>query len=229
MGTTHTVQAGETLLSLGLQYGFHPEVIWEDTGNGDLRSQRSDMNELQPGDRVVIPDLVQRSEAGDTGQRHRFRRVGVPARLRLQVLSAGQPIAQAPYTLIVDEVLSLKGSTDAEGMVDQTVPANAVHGLLLVEGDGQPVVLMRVLFGGLDPVVSDTGAEKRLRNLGFWREDDAKETAFTEALRRFQRVASLPVTGLPDTATRGKLEQMHDSSTIWSPDDDDAAESATPS
>lgn len=63
----------------------------------------------------------------------------------------------------------------------------------------------------MNPADDNAGAQGRLKNLGYYTgplsgsvDDDT-----TDAVRRFQQDAGLPVTGQLDTATQSALAQRH--------------------
>ncbi len=95
MSTEHTVRQGECIHSLAERYGFFPDTLWDHAENRDLRDLREDSNILQPGDVVHIPDLTEREESGSTDERHRFRRRGVPAMLRVVFYRPPEPEEEA--------------------------------------------------------------------------------------------------------------------------------------
>ncbi len=75
---------------------------------------------------------------------------------------------------------------------------------------------MNLSLGHLDPKDTVTGAQARLNNLGFSLPGalDGSIGRKTEtALRAFQIVNNLPVTGLLDSATSDLLGSAHDVST----------------
>ena len=84
--TIHKVRQHECINSLANRYSLFSETIWRHSNNAELRSLRQNPNILNPGDEVFIPDMEIKQEAVATEQRHRFRRKGVPAKLRLQIL-----------------------------------------------------------------------------------------------------------------------------------------------
>jgi N-acetylmuramoyl-L-alanine amidase len=217
MPKVHIVEQGDTLLRLGETYGLTPATIWNHGDNADLVSRRKDMNELLPGDHVVIPDVRKRVEKGPTDVRHRFRRKGVPARLIVQVLYAGRPVAGASYTLALEESVR-RGTTGPDGVVNEVVSPLAAKGVLLVvpdDGSDIPTITFDVRVGSLDPLNSNTGFAKRLWNLGFWRDAESSEKALARALHDFQLAFGLAVTGTPDQATVDLLEKLHDAPATW--------------
>jgi N-acetylmuramoyl-L-alanine amidase len=84
--TKHTLRKNECISSLADRYSLFWETIWFHPSNAELRSLRQNANILYPGDEVFIPDMEIKEESVATEQKHRFRRKGVPAKLRLQIL-----------------------------------------------------------------------------------------------------------------------------------------------
>jgi hypothetical protein len=76
MPTKHKVKQGECISSIAERYGLFPESIWEDPANAELKNKRKDPNILYPA----------KEESGDTEKRHRFRKKGVPATLRIKIM-----------------------------------------------------------------------------------------------------------------------------------------------
>jgi hypothetical protein len=86
MPIRHEVQPGDCVTSLAFDAGFFPDTVWNDGENAELKQKRKEMNLLEPGDVVVIPDLRVKEESGGTDAKHKFRRKGVPAKLKIKVL-----------------------------------------------------------------------------------------------------------------------------------------------
>jgi len=207
MSKKHVIREGESVISIGVKYGFFPQTIWDDSANSDLRSQRENLNVLAPGDVVFIPDKTEKELSGATEQRHRYRRKGVPAILRLTILVSGQPRANKAFRLDVDGHL-LKGQTDGQGKLEVPLPPDAKKGRLYIGDDEKPLELS---FGHLDPVEEDRGALQRLSNLGYPTHDaQAVSEAVEPAIRRFQSEYGLSESGSLDKATCAKLAEVHD-------------------
>jgi N-acetylmuramoyl-L-alanine amidase len=208
MPVQHTVVEGDSVIKLADIHGFFPDTLWNHPANAALKSKRKDMNELLPGDVVVIPDKKEKSQTVATGASHKFRRKGIPALYRLQVFDVEDPRANQEYTLNVDG-RELRGSTDEDGVLEQYVPATAREGELIIGPDRLRVLID---FGYLDPITAITGVQKRLNNLGFFcgEPSGTLDAATQDALADFQFRFDLDETGEPDQATLQKLEEVHD-------------------
>jgi N-acetylmuramoyl-L-alanine amidase len=187
------VTQGQCLLSIASETGHHWNTIWNDPANAELRSRRRP-NILLPGDAVTIPPIEPRTESGATEQRHRFRRRGEPAVLRLTLLDNGEPRANAEYVLTIDGERR-EGRTDGEGTLAEPLPCGARRAVLRI-GEEE----LDVQLGGVDPIEEPSGVRQRLENLGF---------AGPDAIRRFQESRGLEATGEADQATRDRLLQDH--------------------
>ena len=211
----YIVVQGDTIIRLGEQFGLAPATIWADERNAKIRAKRKDMNELLPGDEVFIPAVRKRTEAGGTDLRHRFKRTGVPAKIRLQVLFGGAPVADAAYTLALEDRV-VTGTTGNDGIVEQSVSPLARAGLLIVPSDGErPSLHIDIRIGHLDPLNTDEGVARRLWNLGFWRTSVPIEQRLWAALEEAQDAFGLERTGAADSATLQLIEQLHDSASSW--------------
>ena len=203
----HRVQQGDCLSSIAHEYGFNPDTLWCHGANTELRTRRGDCNVLSPGDVVAIPDQQTKAESCATDQRHRFRRRGVPAFLRLRLLVEDEPRAGESYVLEVDGVEIASGVTNSDGLLEERIPPNAVSAALRF-ADGSVVALD---LGELDPIDTIAGVQGRLLNLGYdcGDVDGALSEQTHEALRAFQTKHGLAVTGEPDEATKSKLADLH--------------------
>ncbi|NLF32590.1 MAG: LysM peptidoglycan-binding domain-containing protein [Planctomycetes bacterium] len=201
MPTQHTVRQGECLSSISDRYGFFWETLWNHADNARLKRERGEPNVLMPGDVVAIPDKRKGSVSAATGQRHRFRLKGVPAKLRIRLLIDDEPRANEPYTLMIDDTFAARGTTDGDGTVEQSIPPGARTGRLIVgEGDHEDVYELRL--GALDPLDADAGVRGRLANLGY---DIA--AGLEGAIRAFQEAEGLDATGTMDAATGTRLKE----------------------
>jgi murein L,D-transpeptidase YcbB/YkuD len=196
--TKHKVKQGECILSIAENNGFFWETLWNSSDNSDLKRKRENPNELEPGDIVVIPDKQLKEVTGGTEQKHRFRRKGVPAKLRLQVKRNDEPRANVPYQLTIDGDTKT-GQTDSNGIIEEAIPPNAVQAELKI-GDVGNEEIYTFNLGTLDPIDTDNGIKGRLRNLGY----DVTRN-LSDAIRAFQVKEGLQDTGVADEATKAKL------------------------
>ena len=209
----YTVKHGDCISSIAHKYGLFWEKVWDHPNNTQLKESRKDPNILYPGDVVFVPDKEEKEESGATEQRHRFRKKGVPALLRLIVEIEGEPIANAQYTLEVDGKL-YSGETDEDGILEVGIEPNAKRGHLTVGELDYELEL-----GGMDPLNENIGIQIRLQNLGFYEGDlDGRLNSETkEAVILFQRTIGIEATGELDQTTRDKLfswqDEIHDKQT----------------
>jgi hypothetical protein len=208
MPTEHKVQLGDSVIKLSEEHGFFAQTIWDAAENAGLRECRGDMNELLPGDAVVIPDKRLKEVEKPADQRHRFRRKGIPAVFRLQLFQGEEPRANEAYELRIGNRV-WQGETDASGVLAEYIPATAESGELTIGPDGYRLL---VRFDHLGPLSEIAGVQGRLNNLGYdcGEPDNALNEATRGALQRFQRRLGLPETGEADAATVAKLGELHD-------------------
>lgn len=217
MPIEHIVVQGETTIGLAEKHGHFAGTLWNDPANAALKAKRADMNTLQPGDKLVIPDLRPKAVSKAVEQKHRFRRKGVPAIFRLQVFDGEKPRANQEFRLSVDG-RSLTGTTDDKGVLEVSLPAQAKSGQLVIGPDKFTVLLG---FGRLDPIEEATGLQKRLLNLGFLRPSEVTghwDEATTAALRKFQGRMGLEETGVMNDATRAKLRDLYEQTGEFPPE-----------
>jgi hypothetical protein len=205
----HIVQRGEGVTLLAERYGFAPETIWNDDANAALRRERDDMNVLMPGDEVTIPDKSPGDVGCRTGARHVFRRRGIPARHRLQILDHGEPVPDAPYRLTIDDV-TFEGRTDRSGMIEQFVPPASRSGTLEVLLLYLRRIRRRIVFA-LAPLTELAGVQQRLSNLGYYGgdADGFLDDETRAAVAAFQRRNGLAESGESDEPTRAKLAALY--------------------
>ena len=205
----YKVKQGEDIESIAKKFGLFWETVWNDPKNAKLGTKLKTPNQLLPGDVIFILEKSVKEESGATGQRHQFRRKGVPSMLRLQLLDEGKPRANETYVLNIDGDL-FTGTTDKNGMIEQPIPPDAKQGKLLI-GEDQEEYLLYLNY--IDPINEISGVQGRLLNLGFdCGEIDGVLGPETEAtLKEFQQKYKLFESGKIDEATRNKLLEVHGS------------------
>jgi hypothetical protein len=209
----HKVLQGECLASIAKQYGFAEwKAVYHHPENKDLRSRRKNPNVLHPGDQVFIPEIRPKVAARSTDSTHKFVLKSVTAKLRLVLKDQdGVAMPNKKYKLEVAGK-SIEAQTGRDGLIDQPIAANAADGTLTVWMDDKTKLVMKLNLGHLDPPDAISGAQSRLRNLGY----DAGPTTgsssarFEAALLGFQRKHGLAESGQLDDDTQGKLEEQHD-------------------
>lgn len=199
-----TAAQGDCIASIAYAEGFHPDTVWKDEENTDLRTLRKNPNVLFPGDEVFIPDLEVIDTPGETEKRHRFRRLGVPEILRVQFLTESIPRANKPCRVSVGtEIIST--TTDDEGWIAVPIPPDAEMAVVHFDSGGR----YELQLGKMDPITTIIGVKKRLQNLKIYGGaiDNAPSRELTQAVTMFQRLHALKPTGTMDAATQAKLEE----------------------
>jgi len=221
MPEDYIVQPGDCMSSIAYENGFFWKMLWNLAENADLKAKRKNPNVLLAGDIVHIPDLTVKKEPGATEATHKFMLKGVPEILRMKLLDANhKPRANLDYTIVI-EGNSRKGKTDGKGELKESIPPSAKSGKLIVaacpDKNGKPIpgkppiLVMKLQLGNLNPVSEVSGFKSRLANLGFYKGpiDENLDNNTKQSIRAFQRTMGLPVTGVPDDATKGQLQGIH--------------------
>jgi len=133
---THSVKAGDCMLSIATDNGFYWETLWDHPRNAKLRQKRADPFQLVEGDQVFVPDIQERPLRGSTGNRHTVRIKGIPASVQVQVFDAGHaPMSDQPFVLEVGG-RKVEGRTTGDGVVQAFVPHGEKEAKLTV-GEGE--------------------------------------------------------------------------------------------
>lgn len=209
---SHTVKQGEDVVSIAQYYGLSPSEIWNDPENQALKERIKDPYVLKPGDVLMIPpEPPPKSASIATGERHTFRRKGVPEKLILFFHENDEPRAGIPYVLeIAEEKKRHEGETDGEGKIEHWVqPTSRRATLTLSDPAEEEPEVHELRLGYLEPVDTDAGLRARLKNLGFLDDERAGERELAAAVEAFQERHGLKVTGKASAATRAKLLEAH--------------------
>ena len=210
----YEVRYGDGMSSIAEEHGFFWETIWDHPDNADIKARRADPEVLLPGDRLTIPALREKTAACDTGRVHRFRRKGVPAKIRIFLEDAeGDRIAGKPYTLTVGKRRYV-GTTGGDGLVDHWVAPSARKGVLAAFTDESRSTMIgewSLRVGFLEPPNSVRGLQARLANLGFdpGPIDGVFGPSTRAAVHRYQADAGLDPTGEMDSQTVDRLDADH--------------------
>jgi N-acetylmuramoyl-L-alanine amidase len=207
----YIVKQGDCIESIAFKQGLFWETIWNHPKNQPLRGIRKDTNVLLPGDKIFIPEKTIKDIQGSTEQKHRFRKKGIPCKLKIQFLNEkGQPRSNDPYILEVDGKVT-DGVLDGDGFVDENISPNARRGKITV-GVGDQQDEFDLALGHLDPVTELSGIQSRLNNLGYdCGDSNGMMNELTESsIMAFQADHGLKVTGKADSETQNKLFEVHD-------------------
>lgn len=202
----HIIASHECINSIAVRYGFTWSDIWDHPDNQALREARTNPNLLCPGDELVIPERTAGEQSLASGQQHKVVVHNLTALLRIRLEYDGEPVSGA-YVLEVGG-RRLEGELDGDGQLEQTVPAAATRGrLLLVERNEQ----IDLLLGDLDPPNTPTGAVERLINLGLFTDRSVRELTpeVRHVLLLVQREEGLDPTGELDDETADALVRWH--------------------
>jgi N-acetylmuramoyl-L-alanine amidase len=204
----YTVRPGDCMTSIATSHGHFWQTLWDAPENADLKTAREDPNVLLTGDKVFIPDLREKVESCAAESKHRFRKKGIPAMLRLRLLFGNQPRKDLKFTLAINEV-ETKGVTDAQGRIEVPLPPMAREGTLILHaksGDERFVLDM----GAVEPVDCVVGVQQRLLNLGFEVEITGEADAKTSlAVASFQGQQGLEPSGRINARLIESLERVH--------------------
>jgi len=215
MAPWYTVKQGEDLLSIAHDYGLADwHTIYDHPENAAFKETRPHPTILYPGDRVFVPNRSLRQHPCETGYRHTFKVKVATALVRIVLEEEGRPHPHKKYKLTVGDRV-YEGTTNAEGLLEQQVRANAKEGQLTVWLDDDPAVepyTWTLNIAHLDPIDTISGVQARLNNLGYdcGGEDKQIGPKTQAALKAFQSMVGLDSTGQLDEATRDKLREWHD-------------------
>ncbi|MGH1341309.1 MAG: LysM peptidoglycan-binding domain-containing protein [Nannocystales bacterium] len=161
---SHVVRRGECISSIAEKHGFFWQTLWDAPENRTLRETRGDPNVLLPGDRVSVPEIRQKEQPNcHTGLLHRFKRRGIPERLRMRFVHADEgPKANMGY-LFDEGGNGRRGETDGDGYLEEWI-STRLRVVTITFDDGAVAVLQ---VGDLDPPQTVRGAGARLMSLGF--------------------------------------------------------------
>ena len=227
---THTVEQGETMISIALAHGFSDwRKVWDDDANAELRKLREDPQVLMAGDEVAIPEVEVKTVELDTDTVHYFVRKAPTAPFSLTLLDEfGDPRAGCRYILEVEH-LSFDEVVPDDGVIAHELPATAQIGVLTVfldehrdeeeeneEEEGEELFLEYPLqLGHLDPVSELSGIQARLILLGFdiAKADGSDNDETKLAIRTFQfgHMGRDDASGELDDETREAIEEAFSS------------------
>ncbi len=206
----YEIRAGDCITSVADAHGHFWKTVWDHGENAELRRVRQDPNVIRVGDKLHVPEIEPKNENGPTEKRHRFRKLGVPAMFRVQLLRGKKPRAGLKFTLMIDAAWH-QGETDAEGQIAVPLAPGAQSATLLLhtaDGDER----LEFSLGHTEPVETIEGVQQRLRNLGLLSETTGEvDAAMAGAAALFQRRMGVEPNGLMDDDFRRLLRDAHGS------------------
>ncbi|MEM6791889.1 MAG: hypothetical protein AAF715_30500 [Myxococcota bacterium] len=226
----HVVRQGDFLDALAFSVGVEPAVIWDAPENEELRSKRSDPNQLCPGDLIYLPPKS-RKEGQIQARGDNAYRATVPKNKVELIIETrdelGEPIAVANAKCMITGALAEAedATTSPEGELSFEVPIWVRQVSIYVE----PIhTHLLVKVGHIDDHTSSSGIIHRLSNLGYlnteatgdtslhrdyvdvaYEEDEADAKA--QAIRAFQRDVGHDEDGQISSELNRELRSKHGS------------------
>lgn len=206
----YVIRAGDFLDKLAFSRGFDAEEVWNHPKNEELKSKRPDPNILEPGDVLYVPEPDPQTAKVNGGGSNEYAADVPRATISLQLLIAGQPLADAECKVEGVEI-DPPPKTDGDGKISFEVPVITREVTLVFEERGYR---FHVLIGDMDPHDGVAGGKKRLAHLGYIGADleafgDGADEIVAAAVRRFQEEKGIEVTGELDAATLDALRDAH--------------------
>lgn len=237
MAEDHVVGEDESVNSVAYRAGFFWQTLWDHPKNAELKKLRGDPDLLYAGDVVHVPDKRPKDHDAATEKLHRFRLKGTPAKFVIVLTRppasapvkersaagaaweyveqevrppAPEPAADVPFELLAEGALLKRGRTGKDGRIEATLRPDAQDGVLVLDPGTPEEQRIELNFREMDPAATIPGVCKRLVNLGYGCPVASEVTpAVAAAVAAFQRDHGLPVTGVPDDATRDEIRKAH--------------------
>jgi hypothetical protein len=175
----HIVQDGEWVGNIAMKFGYTDwkNDVWMHGNNAELRKKHPDPRILAVNDVLYIPPWQEKKESCATEQRHKFKLKAPTEILRIRLLDPhNKPFKNEEYALELrfspggGNFKQQKTKTDADGILNETIPSTTYAGDLRLPRLNQSIKLR---FGFLtpmdtgDPQLLFRGAQQRLRAIGF--------------------------------------------------------------
>ena len=227
---SYTVVYGDTLVSIAKGFGFLDySSIYNDPDNASFRKKRPNPNVIFEGDILAIPDKGGKSLSVPVGSKASITLKNQKQLLRVKLTEYGEALRNTAYSFKIQGggIPDLKienRKSDSNGIIELSVPIAYINpsgptiGQLVVHG-----LEYRLIIGSLDPISTRSGIQQRLKNDGFLIDDEPGNfgPSTKAAIRVFQEMNDLEVTGIIDDAFRSKLLRYHDNDSNLSPVEQD--------
>jgi hypothetical protein len=206
----YVIAQGDYLSQLAARFGFDATTVWGHPANRELAALRRNPDMLLPGDVLQIPEPRAGASLSVQAQTTNRFRARVP-RVTVAVVfrDHGRPIANARYE--IRGVTFPPGTSNGDGKVEVRVPVTIREFEVYFPEQRRSFL---VCVGHMDPLDEQSGLRQRLQHLGhmpLWLSAADGSDAFTRAIRKYQRAAGLPETGIADEATRAQMKVDHGS------------------
>jgi N-acetylmuramoyl-L-alanine amidase len=205
----YMVVQGDCLASIALQFQLPTDKIWNDPANAQLRADR-DQNVLFPGDVLHIPERSEAEFSRPTDVNHKFQVSADKTKLVVRLIDANGPRINLKYNIAIDGAPQRQGTTNGAGLLIEPIVGDAQQAILKVNGDAETYSLT---LGSLDPVSTISGAQARLKNLGYGviEVTGTLNPITIDAISVYQEKNNLPVSGQNDAATQSSLKSAYGS------------------
>ena len=176
MSVTHTVQQGECLTSIALDYGYSDwKKIYEHPENEHFRNQRPNPNIVFAGDEITIPEIEIKAEPVEPDIVNVFVAKGTKPYLNLRLVEhiEGDALSNCPYQLTYKhkgKEEKKEGQLDADGQLSIKIPGQIKEADITVtlEQDADKTDFTWKLFiGSPDPVDTPSATAQHLINMGY--------------------------------------------------------------
>jgi len=171
MPITYTVKEGETFGQIALQHGFTDwSALYDHPDNAHFKEQRPDPRLVYPGDEIVIPEKVTKTEPVQENVLNVFVVSGAKPYLNLKLIEDvdGTVLADKPYVLTYGEK-EVKGTLDDQGKLSEKLPPNVKDAMLTVilEAEPKEVALKWKIMTDAHPINTPAAIAQRLQNWGY--------------------------------------------------------------
>lgn len=209
-GSYQEVQQGESAMTIAAKHGLEVATLWDHPNNAELKNKRKDPNVLNPGDRIFVPGITGNEVEVANEQTHTFEVKSLKTKLKLVLEENDKKLSHVKYLLKVDNT-RIEGRTKGDGSLEHPVPVMATSAELVLDPGGPKERIYAIQLASLDPAEEVSGAQQRLKNLGFAVESvtNQLDEATAAALKDFQKKHSLSESGRLDSATVDKLKQVY--------------------
>jgi len=209
----YVIKQGDYLLKVAHLLGFDADKVWSDPKNAELKTKRKDPSMLKAGDILFVPDEPKKKLKLNPKQSNTYVAHVPTVKVAVAVAHDNEPLKNKKYVIegLGDDT---EHTTDGDGAIHIEAPVHVREVMVRFVETG---MRLQVAIGDLDPPDTPSGARMRLANLGHLAEKLAGSDphisrdvdALAGAIKKFQSVSGLPITGLLDQMTSDALAKAH--------------------